>query len=468
MIPHPPGICRADGGGTIGSAEPARQALRPLPLPQGRHARLHQGGAAASRELYPQFQKLGVEVVGLSKDTVDQPRQVQEEICPVLPARLPTRRARRGRGARRLGREEHVRQEVHGHRPLDLPGRRRRPDRAKPGAASRCRAMSRRCSRPRRPCSRRAPDPMCPRTLDARPSSSTTISLRSALREHPAQRALRRMRPTRLQRRRHAQLGRAGACWRFLIELTGARARARGRLLHRLRHAGPGPGAAGGRPRRHARRQRRLGRARPPLLAARRASPSGSSCALGLALDSLDQLLAEGAAGSFDLAYVDADKKPTTPTTSARSDWCARAASWRSTTCSGTARSPTPPTRTTQTGTMRALNAKIHADERVSAGAAAGRRRPDAPRPARRLGQSPGRPRSVGGAALLAHHARELGRRRPAPGTSSSPTMKLGVPLMPSCLAQRTIGVDGLLDRLAVHVGLQPLHVEPDLRRRPP
>ena len=45
---------------------------------------------------------------------------------------------------------------------------------------------------------------------------------------------------------------------------------------------------------------------------------------LGLALDSLDALLEDGAAGTFDLASSTPTRRATTPTTSARSGWCAR------------------------------------------------------------------------------------------------------------------------------------------------
>ena len=92
----------------------------------------------------PEFQKLGVEVIGVSQGHRRQPRQVQEEVRAVFPLGSDEDGAV-VEALRRLGREEHVRQEVHGHRPLDLPGRPRRPDRARPGAGSRCRAMSRRC-----------------------------------------------------------------------------------------------------------------------------------------------------------------------------------------------------------------------------------------------------------------------------------------------------------------------------------
>ena len=87
---------------------------------------------------------------------------------------------------------------------------------------------------------------------------------------------------------------------------------------------------------------------------------------LGLALDSLEALLAEGAAGSFDLAYVDADKK-------LYDAYYERALAlvrpggivaldnvlWR-----GLVADPANQDR--QAATLRALNAKIHADARVT------------------------------------------------------------------------------------------------------
>ncbi len=87
---------------------------------------------------------------------------------------------------------------------------------------------------------------------------------------------------------------------------------------------------------------------------------------LGLALESLDGLLAEGAEASFDLAYVDADKK-------SYDDYYERALRlvrpgglialdnvlWH-----GAVADPSDNSRQTQT--LRALNAKIREDERVS------------------------------------------------------------------------------------------------------
>jgi O-methyltransferase len=87
---------------------------------------------------------------------------------------------------------------------------------------------------------------------------------------------------------------------------------------------------------------------------------------LGLARDSLDRLLAEGAAGTFDLAYVDADKKlydlyheralelvrPGGVVALDNMLWSGRVAD--------------PQDTDRQTQALRALNAKIHADPRVS------------------------------------------------------------------------------------------------------
>ncbi len=87
---------------------------------------------------------------------------------------------------------------------------------------------------------------------------------------------------------------------------------------------------------------------------------------IGLALDSLDALLAEGAAGSFDLAFVDADKK-------SYDAYYERALElvrpgglilldnmlWR-----GTVADPAVDDR--QTEALRELAAKMHRDERVS------------------------------------------------------------------------------------------------------
>ena len=87
---------------------------------------------------------------------------------------------------------------------------------------------------------------------------------------------------------------------------------------------------------------------------------------LGLATDGLNRLLAEGEAGTFDLAYVDADKKlydlyheralelvrPGGVVALDNVLWSGRVAD--------------PQDTDRQTQALRALNAKIHADPRVS------------------------------------------------------------------------------------------------------
>lgn len=87
---------------------------------------------------------------------------------------------------------------------------------------------------------------------------------------------------------------------------------------------------------------------------------------LGMALDGLDRLLAEGAAESFDLVYVDADKK-LYDTYYERALRLVRPGGvvaldnvlWRGSVAD-------PADRSRQTQALRALNAKIHADPRVS------------------------------------------------------------------------------------------------------
>jgi predicted O-methyltransferase YrrM len=87
---------------------------------------------------------------------------------------------------------------------------------------------------------------------------------------------------------------------------------------------------------------------------------------LGLALDGLDRLLAEGAAASFDLAYVDADKK-TYDTYYERALALVRpggVVALDNVLWGGAVADPADASR--QTAVLRELNAKIHADPRVT------------------------------------------------------------------------------------------------------
>ena len=145
--------------------------------------------------------------------------------------------------------------------------------------------------------------------------------------------------------RRHAQLGRAGGPAGLADRAHRGGTRPGDRLLHRLRHPRHGPGPAGARPAHHARRQRPLGRHRPPLLAGggcRRAHRLPLRPALG------QPRRAPGRrAPGFDLAYIDADKKGLRRLLRARASISfAQAASSPSTMCSGMVPSPTRRTTT--------------------------------------------------------------------------------------------------------------------------
>ena len=105
----------------------------------------------------------------------------------------------------------------------------------------------------------------------------------------------------------HAQLGRAGAAAGVPDRADRGQPRPRDRLLHRLRHARHGPGAAAGRPGGHARRQRPTGRRSAAGTGRRPASRTGSSCGSGWRWTASTGCATRAAV--FDLAYVDADKK---------------------------------------------------------------------------------------------------------------------------------------------------------------
>src|SRR6476660_10301950 len=119
---HPAGRRRRQG-----FAEGAEgQDGRALFLSQGRHLWLHGGGLRFSRFAARLLQGEGVHYRHLAR-LGREPRQVQEEIRPYLPARL--RRKRQGlRGLRHLDGEEHVWEEIHGRRAFTLPDRRQGRD----------------------------------------------------------------------------------------------------------------------------------------------------------------------------------------------------------------------------------------------------------------------------------------------------------------------------------------------------
>ena len=105
--------------------------------------------ACAFRDQKAALKKRGAVVLGVSGDSVDEPREVQGEVQAELPAAL---RSRQGGGeeVRGLGREGALRPENRGHDPLHLRDRRGgsraqglpageggRPRRAGPGRARR-------------------------------------------------------------------------------------------------------------------------------------------------------------------------------------------------------------------------------------------------------------------------------------------------------------------------------------------
>ena len=204
---------------------------------------------------------------------------------------------------------------------------------------------------------------MSPRTLDVTDRVNAYL-LEVGLREHPAQRELRRITDGLSDGGMRSSAEQA-ALLAFLIELTGAR-----RVLEVGCFTGYGTLA--------------MALALPAdgrivtldlnadwaELGRKQWRAAGVAerieLRLGLALDSLDALLAEGAAGSFDLAYVDADKK-LYDTYYERALALVRPGGivaldnvlWHGEVAN-------PDNTDHQTRALRALNAKIHADNRVS------------------------------------------------------------------------------------------------------
>ena len=136
-------------GGEVSLKELRGQDRRPLLLPQGRHAGLHQE-ACAFRDTQAAIKKTGAVVLGVSPRLARLPREVPGQVQAELPA---ARRSRQGGGqeVRRLRREGHVRQEGHGNDPLHVRDRRRgrRAQGLPAGAGGRPRRAGARGARPR-------------------------------------------------------------------------------------------------------------------------------------------------------------------------------------------------------------------------------------------------------------------------------------------------------------------------------
>ena len=102
--------------------------------------------------------------------------------------------------------------------------------------------------------------------------------------------------------------------------------RARDRLLHRLQRARHGAGPAAGRPPRHARGQRRTESRSAGAPGARPASPSGSRSASASRSTASMRCSRRARPTPSTSPSSTPTRRATTPTTSARSGWCARAA----------------------------------------------------------------------------------------------------------------------------------------------
>ena len=103
--------------------------------------------ACEFRDLHADIAGLDAEVWGDQPGRLRQPRGVPGQVRP--PVHAPLRRGPRGRrGVRRVGREDELRQDVHGDRPVELPRGSRTDGSPAPGRRSRPRATRPRCSPP--------------------------------------------------------------------------------------------------------------------------------------------------------------------------------------------------------------------------------------------------------------------------------------------------------------------------------
>ena len=278
-----------------------------------------------------------------------QPRQVQEEARPVLPARPPTRPARvvEAFGA-------WVEKSMYGKKYMGIDrstflvgadgriarglaqGQGAGPRRGGAGGRARAGRGERR--------------PVSPRTLDRSTERLYDYSAEVGAARAPGARAACAQRPTRCPTA--ACAARPSRPAPGLPARADRRpARARGRLLHRLQHARHGPGPAAGRPRGDPRRQRATGprSAAAYWRAGGRRGPDRAPVRPGAGA-ACDRLLAEDGAGQLrPRLHRRRQEALRRPTTSSRSSWSARAASSRWTTCSGDGAVADPADRSPQT-----------------------------------------------------------------------------------------------------------------------
>ena len=210
-----------DGNGKVSCRKLRGQQGRALFLSQGRHLGLHRRGLRLPRQSAEIRQGRSGGDRHLARQR-RRARQVQEKVRPALHAR----RRRGGQGVRalwRLGREEHVRPQIHGHRARHLPHRREghRARRLAQGeGAGPCRGGARRRARRSDSAAGSSPPPPAPcwaRRRRRRRSRSRNRSA-GAWRAESWSRSATRRRPT----------GRPGPsgrrCWRRATCPSGARA----------------------------------------------------------------------------------------------------------------------------------------------------------------------------------------------------------------------------------------------------
>ena len=206
---------------------------------------------------------------------------------------------------------------------------------------------------------------MSPRTLDLSDERLYDYYRRVGLREHPALAALREATDALPDggMRSSAEQSQLLA---LLAELTGVRRALEVGCFTGYTHADPRAGPAAGRPRGDARGRRATGPRSAAPTGSRPASRAGSSCRIGRAEAGLRRLLAEDGPGRFDLAYIDADKRRYPAYYELTLELVRPGGVIALDNMLRDGAVADPADRSPQTETIRALNAKLHADERVS------------------------------------------------------------------------------------------------------